>query len=258
MQEEYGDAIQVILVESQGTGFHESVGFAMRYEWLGGQAIWTSDYLFPTSGRGLPKFALLSPTGEIVLTGNSVSMHGQIEDAIEEMVKSGAEAPEDAPKAVEKAYSDLAKERWAKAHEDLSKALDKVKTDADRAAVQTALDGVATRVERKVARVHWLAENGYPQRAEELAETLQKGTKDADALAEMVAPLAGLLVSEAFQAELAAGKELEKLEEKLFADATNEKLVEKLLELAEEHAGTQVAERARNLVEVAGYAIKRG
>ena len=257
MQEEYGDAIQVILVESQGTGFQESVGFAMRYEWLGNNAIWTSDYLFSLPGRGLPKFALLSPSGEIVLSGNSVSMHGKIEDAVEEMLKSGAAAPEGAPKAVEKAYGDLAKGRWAKAHENLAKALEKAKTEDESSAIQAALDLVEARVERKVARVRWLADNGFPRRAEELAEELQKGTKDVVALAEMVAPLAELLDSEAFQAELAAGKDLRKLEGKLYEDATNEKLVEKLQELAEEHAGTKVAERARGLVEVAGYAVKR-
>ena len=105
--------------------------------------------------------------------------------------------------------------------------------------------------------MRWLADNGFPQRAEALAEELQKGTKDVAALAETVAPLAELLVSEAFQAELAAGKDLDKLEAKLYEDATNEKLAEKLQELAEEHAGTKVAERALRLIEVAGYAVKR-
>ena len=53
LQEEFGDALQVLLVESQGTGHEESVGFAMKAKWLGNDAIWTSDYLFSTGSSGL-------------------------------------------------------------------------------------------------------------------------------------------------------------------------------------------------------------
>ena len=254
MQEEYGDAIQVIFVESQGTGQPESVGFAMRYRWLGNNAIWTSDYLFSTGSSGLPNFALLSPSGEIVLMGNSVSMHGQIEDAIEEMVKNGSAAPENAPSVVEKAYGDLAKQRWAKAHEALEKALAKAKTDDERSAIETAMKEVEGQVKRHVARVRWLAENGYPQRAEDLADTLAKGAKGALVLEERVVALAELLNGEAFQAELAAAKALSKLESKLYEDAKDGKMVDKLRELAADHAGTKVAERALALADVAGYA----
>ncbi|MDE0896525.1 MAG: hypothetical protein OSB10_08065, partial [Planctomycetota bacterium] len=82
LQEEYGDAIQVIFVESQNSGFGKSIGMATKSGWLGNQAIWTNQYLFSTGSKGLPAFALLDGEGKVVLKGSSNSMHGQIKDSI--------------------------------------------------------------------------------------------------------------------------------------------------------------------------------
>lgn len=251
MQQEYGDAIQVIFVESQNSGYQESVGFAMGYGWMGTNAIWTSDYLFSTGSNGLPNFALLSPSGEVVLKGNSNAMHGQIEEAIEEMIKNGGAAPEEAPSAVKKGYAEFLEGKWAKAHDRLSKAAEKAKTDEERKYAEDGIKALEDRLKSQVKRVTWLAENGYPERAEELAESLQKGSKGADALVEQTTALSEVLASEDFQKELAAAKDLNKAESKLFEDAKDAKAADKVLEVVEDHLGTKVALRAQELAEFA-------
>ena len=257
LQREYGDAIQVILVESQNSGFQQSVGFAMARKWLGSNAIWTSGHLFSTGSNGLPNFALLSPTGEIVLMGSSNQMHSQVVDAIEEMVKNGSNAPEGAPSAVAKGYADFGAGKWAKGQAALIKARDKAKTDGDRASAVDGLNALESALSSSVTRVSWLAENGYPMRAQDLAKSLQKGVKGQPALEEQVATLAEVLSSEQFQAEVAAAKALTKLEAKLYEDVKNEKLVEKLSDVVDDHLGTKVAKRASELAQFAGYAVPK-
>lgn len=259
LQEEYGDAIQVVLVHSQKATPEQAVNFALKAKWLGNQAIWTSDYLFSSGGNGLPAFALLDASGKVVLKGNSNNMKGQIEDELERMIKEANGAPADAPKAVAKVYTEIAKGNLAKA----VAAAEKVKakpgskdTEAVLEAAEAALIAVQARLDSQLARSTWMLENGYPLDAEAKLKTLSKGVKGHEAMTAKVVELQTKLASEEMKAVLKAAGDLAKLEAKLYGSPKDEKAQKKLAEFAQEHADNPVGKRASKLVEVAGAVMR--
>lgn len=256
LQEEYGDALQVIFVESQNSGFGKSIGMATKSGWLGNQAIWTNQYLFSTGGNGLPAFALLDGEGKVVLKGSSNSMHGQIKDSIAEMVKASGGAPADVPTKVAKVYSTLEKGSYAKAIVLAEKVIAKPgskDTDVILAAAEASLEAAEAKFAGQLARADWLLANGFPMRAKDIATGLAKGAKGNDGLSTRAKALVTKLEGEDLKTEFAAAKDLAKLESALYADGGSDKLVKKLNEIADENAGTPISKRAKNLVEVAKY-----
>jgi hypothetical protein len=256
LQEEYGDALQVIFVESQNSGFGKSIGMATKSGWLGNQAIWTNQYLFSTGGKGLPAFALLDGDGKVVLKGSSNSMHGQIKDSIAEMVKARGGAPADAPSKVAKVYATLEKGSYAKAIGIAEKVIAKPGSkDADTilAAAEASLVAAEAKFAGQLARADWLLANGFPMRAQVIAEGLVKGAKGNDDMFGRATDLKSKLESDDLKAEFSAAKALSKLESSLYEDGGSAKLVKKLNELADANAGTPIAQRAKKLVEVAQY-----
>lgn len=256
LQEEYGDDIQVIFVESQNSGFGKSVGMATKSGWLGNQAIWTNNYLFSSPGRGLPSFTLLDGEGKVVLSGSSNSMHGQIVDNIERMIKAKGEGPEGVPSSVAKVYTDLAKGSYAKAATRAEKVLAKPgskDTAAVVAAAEAALAAVQARFDGQLARAEWLLANGFPLRSKELTESLMKGAKGNADLSDKATAFHTKLTSGDFKADFSAAKELAKIESALYEDGGSDKLVKKLQELSSEAAGSPVAKRAEALVDIAKF-----
>ena len=257
LQLEYGDALQVIFVESQQSGFGKSIGMATKSGWLGNQAIWTNQYLFSTGGGGLPSFALLDSAGKVVLKGNSSSMHGQNKDSNAEMVKANSGgAPADVPAKVAKVYSTLQKGSYAKAVIAANKVIAKPgskDTEAILSAAKTALSATEAQFSGQIARADWLLANGFPMRAMDIASGLVKGAKGNDDMYARATALQTKLESEDLKVDFAAAKALAKLEAALYADGGSAKLVQKLNEVANENAGSAVSKRAKQLVEVAKY-----
>ncbi|MDA0667441.1 MAG: hypothetical protein O3A95_02145 [Planctomycetota bacterium] len=256
LQEEYGDALQVIFVESQNSGFEKSIGMATQSGWLGNQAIWTNQYLFSAGGNGLPAFALLDGEGKVVLKGSSSSMHGQIKDSIAEMVKTRGGAPADVPSSVAKVYSTLEKGSYAKAIDIAQKLIAKPgskDTQVILAAAEASLVAAEAKFAGQLARADWLLANGFPMRAQVIAEGLVKGAKGNDDLFGRATGLKSKLESEDLKAEFTAAKALAKLESSLYENGGSSKLVSQLNKLANENAGTPIAKRAKKLVEVAQY-----
>jgi hypothetical protein len=254
LQEEYGDAIQVVLVHSQKATPEQAVNFALKAKWLGNQAIWTSDYLFSSGGNGLPAFALLDAEGKVVLKGNSNSLKGKIEDELERMLKEASGAPEGTPKAVAKAYAEMAKGNLAKAVAAAEKAKAKPgskEPDAVIEAAEAALIAVQANLDSQLARSTWMLENGYPLDAEAKLKTLGKSVKGHEAMTAKVLELQGKLEAEEMKEILKAAKDLAKIEAKLYDSPKDEKAQKKLAEFASENAGNPVGKRASKLVEVA-------
>ena len=110
LQEHYGDDLQVIFVESQGASEEKAIGFAYGRKWMGNQAMWTRERPVQVPGRGLPKFALLSAEGELLLQGNPLSMKKKIEQAIDGEIKKAKSAPSGTPKSLSKAWKAFGKE----------------------------------------------------------------------------------------------------------------------------------------------------
>lgn len=248
LKEEFGDDLAIVLVESQGADEERFMKFAAARKWLGRDLMWTRERPFSTGAGGLPNFALLDEEGRVVLMGNPLSLHGQIEDEITAAIARARKGPKDLPKSAAKVRGMVAKGDWAKALKQLDRELPKV--DGEEAqALQAEAAELERRLDAELARLRWLLENGYADRAQEQAEALVKGCKGSDALLARTEPLAQEI--EGAEAELAAAKALAKLEAALYEDGPDAKLAKRLAKVAEDHAGTRVAARAAVL---AGWA----
>src|SRR5688572_12025510 len=93
LQAEYGDDLQVLFVEVQGASDKGATSFALKKKWLGGRAMWTTERPFDLGIDGIPQFGLLSPEGELVLSGYTMAMTSQIDDSIAQLVKSARKPP---------------------------------------------------------------------------------------------------------------------------------------------------------------------
>lgn len=247
LQTEYGDAIQVILVESQGASDEMSLSFALRNKWLGNNAIWTTERPFSTGGSGLPSYALLGPDGKVLMVGNSASDHSKINQTIAELVKKGSSAPAEAPEALTKAYKQMDEGNYAKAIAEARKVGAKAQgKDAVVAEAATKFEAqVAEKVVREAARVRALTERSEWIAADARHESLLKGVKGEDSLVE----------SPEAQKEMMAEKELLRLSADAYEAGKDEKAVKKLQKFATDHAGTKIGVRARRIADLAEAAI---
>lgn len=244
LAKEYGDALQVILVESQGTGDLETERFAWEKGWMGGPAMWTSERPMNAGMRGIPHYVLLGNDGSVLSKGYSVADKNKVEDLIEEQVKDRGEAPEDAPKSLKKAYAEFADGDYAKALAICEKAIEK---GDDVEAARALIDAFVLRMERRAQLIERRLADGFAIEAQEDFEAFADAAEDVAQIAERVASLRETFESEAFEAELDAQEDLEKVLSKAYDDGIDDKVVRKLEKLVEEHAGTVTAERARHL-----------
>ena len=90
MSEEYGDAVNVLFVEVQGADDAKVERFALEKKWLGTHAMWTTERPLNVGLRGIPNFALLDSSGEVILKGYSTKLHSQIEELVAAEVKAAA------------------------------------------------------------------------------------------------------------------------------------------------------------------------
>lgn len=253
LQEEHGEDLAVLFVEVQGTPKAKAEAFALEHEWLGGRAIWTTERPFNLDIRGIPQFALLSPDGEIVLSGHNSSLQGQMEDMIEDMIKSLRKGPDGLPRSVARAWADMSKGDYADSLEEAEEIVADADSDEEVEAAKELIETLKQRVDARVARVEWMLENGYPLDAEEQLEELEDSTEEAFGVAEKLAELRATLESDEFEPEIDAAEDLARIEKKLFEDP-DDKYLKKLDKFLEEHAGTKVAKRAEKLREMTAMA----
>jgi len=255
MQSEYGDAVQVILVESQGASDEDAQAFALKHKWLGNGAIRTTERPFSTGGNGLPMYALISPSGEIVLSGNTASDHSKIEKAVEEMLKKGSSAPPETDDAVAKLYRELDHGNFAKVMMEAEKLIAKSagKDPAAEAAAKKVEEAAGSKLDREIARVKWLADSGRLLEAQSVQEALTKGVKGQADMEGRAAELAKLFEGPEVQRNIAAERELAQLAKELFADDLKDplKVAKKLRKFSTANAGTKASDRADALATLA-------
>ncbi len=248
MQSEYGDAVQVILVESQGASEEDAAAFALKHKWLGNRAIWTTERPFSTGGSGLPSYALISPSGEVVLTGNTASDHSKIQKAVEEMLKKGSSAPTGTADSVAKLYRELDKGNLAKVVAEAQKAAAKAagKDPAVEAAAKAVEAAADAKFDREFARVNWLANNNRLLQAQSAHEALSKAVKGHADFETRAAELSKLFEGPEMQQILTLERELSQLEKDLFAPDLKDptKLATKLRKFALANPGSKLADRA--------------
>ena len=243
LQEELGDDLQVIFVESQGANRDVYEAFAWKMKWMGNTAMWTDERPVNVEGDTIPKFALIGADGTVLLTGNPLEKDKQIKELIAEEIEKGKTAPPGTPKALAKAWSTFLKG-------DVTSALaecEKLGTDEAKAAREEFVG----RVNSRIARAQWLIDNGFLVQADALVTQLEKDTKGVPDLAANVAELTQALASDAAKTEREAAKALASLHDKIAKEKPfDEGNVKKAKAIAEKFKGTKSGERAQRFVEL--------
>jgi len=179
LQEQYGDAIQVIFVESQNHDRPDFESFAWRNKWMGNNAMWTDERPIPTVGQGLPETALIGIDGKVIMQGYPGDFGKKFETAVEAEIKKAKSPPAGTPEALKPAWTAFLKG-------DVTGALaecDKVGSDEAKA----AREEFVSKTKRQIARLKWLVDFGYPSEAEKMAADLAKGVKGNADLEKLVA-----------------------------------------------------------------------
>jgi hypothetical protein len=254
LQDEYEDILQVVFVESQGATPVRAQQFAIDKGWFneGTAAMWTTERPFSTGMGGLPSYALLDDTGEVLLKGITTRDHKKIEEAIEDYAKARKKGPADLPKSVAKAVADFHKGKPTKALDTLEGMLaegSRAKPD-EKAGAEKALASLGALLERDLARVDWLLGNGYYAVAEGELEELAKELKGADLWLEKVAERSERLESDELAEERKAEQALLKLEKKLYTKGSDKVSAKSLYAIGDKYPGSRAAARAEALVPV--------
>ncbi|QDU83871.1 hypothetical protein Pla163_09720 [Planctomycetes bacterium Pla163] len=244
LAKEYGDDLQVILVECQNTGDLETERFTWDKGWMGGPAMWSSERPMNAGMDGIPHYVLLGNDGTVLSKGYSVADKSKVEDLIAEQVKARGDAPDDAPKSLKKAYAEFAKGKYQKAIEVAEKAIEKG-DDVD--AARQLIDSLTLKMERRLQLIERQLGAGEAVLAKANFEAFVDAARGVDAVADQIATLTETFDSEETKREIEADETLQRTLKKAFDDGIDSKTAKKLEKLAEDYAGTKCAERAKHL-----------
>lgn len=242
----YPGELTVLLVESQSAGAEEMELFAYQRRWMETPALWTTEAPFRPGSRGLPSFVLLAADGEVVLTGNSVAMKQELEDAVAEEIELARRGPDGVSRAVRTMYADFAAGRYAQAVNAARKAAASGKDDDALLAVETfdqRLDQLATRAE-------WLLSTGYYVEAEAVLQDLGKGLHGLPEREQRVRELVGQLGCPELEAEVEAARVLARIETKARSKGLEPAIVKDLERFVERHPAAKCTARAQRLLEL--------
>jgi hypothetical protein len=245
LAEEHGDALGIILVESQGATFDQMERFVWDQGWMGNSAMWTSEAPVDSKSNYLPSYAFIDAQGNVIARGNPIEDHGKIEDMIAEQLKAAQRVPENTPKSLEKAWKEFLAGKPNKAIEAARKVVEKGAEDV--AAAQDLILEFTTRLEKRLAFIERQADQGFVSLAKSNFDAFQRGASGVTEIADAVKALDEKLASEAMAKELAAEQALESALSKCYEDGLDEKSAKRLAKLAESHPGTKAAERAQRL-----------
>ncbi len=250
VQEQFGDDVQVIFVECQGTEKNTYEAFSWKMKWRGNNAIWTNERVIPTVGRGLPEVALIGVDGTVLLQGYPGDFGKQLEETIASEVKRSKDAPAGTPATLKNAWGSFAKG-------DLAAALaecDKVGGD-DGAKARAEF---VARTEARIARAERLLDGADLAEADELISALSNACKGSAELAPKVAVLATKLASPELAAEREAAKAWSSFVGKVAKDKPFDGgNVKKAEALAEKHKGTKNGARAAHFAELSKINLNR-
>ncbi|QDV05510.1 hypothetical protein Poly30_10080 [Planctomycetes bacterium Poly30] len=247
---EYGDDLVVLFVEVQGATPEKAEKFAWDRKWMGTSAMWTTERPFNTGSKGIPNYALISASGELLMKGNPMSDHSKIMKAIDEEIGKAKKGPDDAPKSLKSAYKAFAKGDFAKAIAEAQKVADS--GDEDAAAGADLVKTFQKDLEAKFKRVDWMLENAYLLEAEEQFEALEKGVKGLADFDERVAKLTETFGADDMKDQLKAAKSYAKIEATLAEDGLDEKALKKLEKFLEKNADAKIVARGQKLLKLGG------
>ncbi|MEM7305118.1 MAG: hypothetical protein AAF682_00540 [Planctomycetota bacterium] len=250
MQQEFGDDIQVILVEVGGVSDQQLASYVLGKGWMGSPAMWTTERPVRTEEVEIPSFVLLSTEGEVALKGLTDEHQSSLDDAVGGLIRS--KPPKELPRGLNRAWTECNDGNYAKAHDIASKFVEDERDDGvKRAAGERVLKMIRERLDSRFQRVGWMMDNGYPIEAMEMLDELRKGVKGMAKREEAIRTIEQRLATPEMKLEVEAQKALAKVEKKLYEDPSV-RYVKQLQKIVEKYPRTKSAERASKLVKVAG------
>ncbi|MBL8843649.1 MAG: TlpA family protein disulfide reductase [Planctomycetes bacterium] len=251
MQEEFGDDVQVILVESQGSNLEQVQKFAIGKKWASENAIWTTEAPLSTGKSWIPCCVLLGNDGEVLLNDSPISKHSDLERLISEQLKLAKKGPKELGPICAKAWAEFEKGSYAVAFATLEGAAQGAESEsADRLAANWS-----SRIKAKLARLDWAMSNAEFEQADALAAQLTKGLA-GHALEEKAGELAAKLASDEMKVEREAAKAFAKIEKTLAKDGADANVAKPVAAIVEKFPGTAAAKRAAELQKVMAIALE--
>lgn len=256
LQETYGDDLQVVLVEVQNEGPERSIGYALRRGWLGGRAMWTSEYPFDAGVSMLPYAVLAGSDGRVLAKGNPIQFHKEFERLIVEDQKQRSSAPRGVPEAVRPAWIEFGKGRLGRGIALAREALASGATETAPAA-QDVLAAIRARASNALERAGRMLERGSLAEAQALVESVLRACEGEPELEARCNEFLARLASPALAAERDAEKVLARLEDRLFQSSGDAASIEELARFAERQRTLRVGKRAADLLEIARAGSER-
>ena len=248
LQEELGDDVQVIFVESQGASRDKTAAFVLRRKWIGTSAMWTDERPADSKSRALPSFVLLGNKGQVLMRGNPLAKKKRIEEAIAEQIALARKAPEGTPSKLEQAWSELGRGNLAKALAEAERVKQGAGDDELRSAAETALEVFKRRADASIRRVTAMIETGDYAHAENLLEEVARAVKGSAELEARVGEVRASLESDDLATEREAAAALAKVEESMAGEGGPREQLPSLEKLAQKYADTAAGGRARRYV----------
>lgn len=255
LQETFGEDLGVLFVEAQGSGRDASMSFATAQRWLGGRAMWTSEAPFDPPSRALPACVLLGRDGRVLLAGNPLTLHKEIERQVAEQVKSASEPPPGTHAELTPAWNEYTRSRFTSALSAVSAARAARPDDAAFAAEADATtEAFKSGIEARFRRVDQLLDAALSDEAAEWLDVLAKGVRGTPMFETRAAAARARLEDPARAAEREAARVLGRVRARFFDSGGDPERALDLQRFAEQHAGSVLAQRA---LEIARWARAR-
>lgn len=256
LQETYGDDLQVVLVEVQNEGPERSIGYALRRGWLGGRALWTSEYPFEAGVSMLPYAVLAGSDGRVLAKGNPIQFHKEFERLILEDQKQRSSAPRGVPEAVRPAWIEFGKGRVGRGI-SLARAAGASADPAVATAAHDAVSAFRARAANALERAERMIDRGVFAEAQALVENVLRGCEGESELEARCKAFLARLAGPTLAAERDAEKVLARLEDRLFQSSGDAASIEELARFAERQRTLRVGKRAADLLEIARAGSER-
>src|SRR5262245_16981250 len=132
MQEELGDDVTVIFVQSQEATPEFAEKFIYNKHWQNDRSIWTTEQPCAVSTEGLPSAALLGNDGSVLWSGRPASDHSKVMDMVNEQIKFAKKGAKGMGPTAVKANAEFEKGNWAGALKMLDTAPEAEKAEAGK------------------------------------------------------------------------------------------------------------------------------
>ena len=217
LAEAFGDDLAILFVEAQGASKKKAEQFAWNQGWMATTAMWGNEQPLVLDTDKLPVCALLSSEGGVLLMGNPISLHKDIEDAIRLEIKRATKVSKDVPRSLHGAWKSFQKGDYEKAFQ---------------AAIEVELPG----------------DDDAPAAVAERLEDLADSAEGVVEIESLLAPIQERLASDEMEPEFDAAKAFAKIETRLKKDGLEDKWLRQLEPFMKKHEGTLAAERADQLL----------